>query len=70
MSLLETTQYSTQLCKLYKTKDLKQHRKDYIFNFNPNQPEEGGVRNGSRWYILLYNVLVPHPNFINFGNFS
>ena len=22
------------------------------------------------WYILLYNFLVTHPNFIKFGDFS
>lgn len=31
-----------------------------IFNFNPNCPVPG---------IFYFNSLVPHPNFINFGDF-
>ena len=30
---------------------------------------EGGAK-GRPWYILLYNFLVTHPNFMKFGDFS
>ena len=34
---------------------------------NPNQTE--GAK-GPGWYILLYNFLVTHPNFMKLGDFS
>ena len=41
---------------------MKPHSGTHIVAFNPNQTW-GRVRNGSSWYILLYNFLVTHPNF-------
>ena len=29
-----------------------------------------GDGNEFPWYILLYNILVSHPNFMNFADFS
>ena len=40
----------------------------YDHDINPNQT--GGVKTPTPWYILLYNFLVTHPNFMKVGNFT